>query len=290
MRVISATYGDRDVTSILNSKVSNGRLLIKVNNDICGDPKPGIVKYLKLKFEEAGSIQEAEWKEGSICSLPKSVHNKLGIFYSNNDQPKTYATIDLALKRIELAARNKADILTCVWNSIPSNPFSEVLSWYKQSAHLTQVLQILQLLYLARETGSYDYVSFLEHDCLYGEGIFDYPDFWNGTILCNMNYMGLCKDGWQQRGQNDRPFSQVTMRFDEAIKHFESILPNALVRNSGLVEPQVEMMEWKSAVPSIHVNHGYHFTSHYSIYRKDRFESEIPYWGKSADYVHLFSR
>lgn len=289
MNIIHATYGGQLITDILNQKISGNHLLLKVDNDICGDPNPGIVKDLIIRWDHDGSEHAGTWKEHTICSIPKSNHKRLGIFYSNNNEPRTFPTIELALKRIELAATDKADVLTCVWNPIHSNPFSEVISWYRQSAHLTQVLQILQLLYMAREIGLYDYVSFLEHDCLYGEGVFDYPEFNEGTILCNMHYMGLCLDGWQQRGQNDKPFSQITMRFNDAIKHFEAILPNAIVRNSGLVEPQIEMQEWYSLYPTIHVNHGFHFTSHYSIYKKDRFDTEIAYWGKAQNYSHLFS-
>jgi hypothetical protein len=288
MRILSAKYGDQDITNLLNTRLINDSLLLSVNNDICGDPNPGVVKQLHVTWEYEGTIDNDSWKEGTICSIPKSRNTKLGIFYTNNHERKTFATIDKSLAEIKRAANGKADIFTCVWNRIPSNPFPEVLSWYKQSAHLTQVLQILQLLYTANELGRYIYVSFLEHDCLYGEGCFDYPEFDEGTVLCNMNYMGLCINGWQQRNQDDKPFSQITMRLTDAIKHFEHILPNAIVRNSGLVEPQIYITEWRSIVPTIHVNHGFHFTSHYSIYKRENPSKDIPYWGQSTNYQYLF--
>lgn len=288
MRIIRATYGGREITGLIQARVSNSRLHLKVNNDICGDPKPGVVKHLDLEWESNGVIHSESWKEGTICSLPRTGLRKLGIFYSNNHNPKTFKTIELALKRIEIAAAGKAEILTCLWNPINSNPFTDIRSWYQQSSHLNQVLQIMQLLYTAREMGEYDYVSFLEHDCLYPQGYFDYPDFEPGTVLCNMNYMGLCTSGWQGRGQNDQPASQLTMRFSDAISHFEKVLPNALVRNSGLVEPQVKIQNWHCQNPSIHVNHGHHFTSHFSIYRTDNPIQHNLYWGDSRDYSYLF--
>jgi hypothetical protein len=152
---------------------------------------------------------------------------------------------------------------------------------------LNQILQVLQLLYTAKQSGDYKYVSFLEHDLVYAEGYFDYPDFDEG-ILANMNYIGMNKEGYQPRGQNDKPTSQLTMLFEDAIKHFESLLPNALVTNSGLLEPQLKMNEWNSEHPNIHINHGSHFTSHFSIYRKDNVFNEHPYWGEHSKYLHLF--
>lgn len=288
MVVIKATYGGQDITDIIKARVNNGKLVIRANNDICGDPKPGIIKTLDMEWIENDNLYTQSWEEGTVCSIPKSVNRKLGIFYSNNKDHQTYPTIKKSLERIKIASDGVADVFTCLWERIEGNPFTESPSWYKVSSHLTQTIQILQTLYTARSAGEYDYVSFLEHDCLYPEGCFDYPDFESGQMLCNMNYMGLCKNGWQERNQDDKPLSQITMRFDEAISHFESILPNAILTNSGLVEPQCEILEWKSKNPSVHVNHGYHFTSHFSIYSKDRIYSVDPYWGDSKNYLNLF--
>lgn len=288
MNIIKATYGSIDITDIIKSRINNGKLVIRSNNDICGDPIPGVIKSLIIEWEESGIIYNQSWEEGTVCSIPKSTNRKLGIFYSNNKDLETYPTILESLERIRIASAGHADIFTCLWERIPNNPFHESPSWYKVSSHLTQTIQILQTLYTARSAGDYDYVSFLEHDCLYAEGCFNYPDFDHGQMLCNMNYMGLCKNGWQERNQDDKPLSQLTMRFDDAISHFESILPNAILTNSGLVEPQCEILEWRSENPSVHVNHGYHFTSHFSIYSKDRIYPIDPYWGDFKKYSNLF--
>jgi hypothetical protein len=142
----------------------------------------------------------------------------------------------------------------------------------------------MQLLYQAKEMHNYDYVSFLEHDVLYPEGYFDFPDFEEGNVMTNMNYIGINEDGFQPLGQRDEPFHQMTMRFDEAIRHCESILSNALIRNAGLIEPQnIIRKQWECTNPAIHINHGKHFTSHFNVYRKDNIYTHDGYWGYYKD-------
>lgn len=285
MKILNATYGDVDITGLIINKISGNKLLLKVNNDIIGDPKPGVVKYLNIEYEHNGETLNGSYKENTICSLPKSTTNKLGIFYSNNNNPTIYPTIEKSLQTIEKAAQNKADILTCVWNTIPNNPFAQIISWYQSQSHLNQLLQIMQCLYTAREMGKYDYVSFLEHDVLYGEGYFDYPEFESGNIYTNMNFIGVNKEGWQPLNQRDEPFHQMTMRFDDAIQHCERILGNALIRNSGLIEPQdMVRKQWESPNQSVHVNHGHHFTSHFSIYGTAN-GTYNEYWGEHSQYI-----
>ncbi len=215
-------------------------------------------------------------------------HSKLGIFYTNNNNQRTLPTILECLNRIKIASDGKADVITSVWYPIKENPFAEYNSWTKQSSHLNQVLQILQLLYIARSTGEYEYVSFLEHDVLYPEGYFDFPDFEEGKLLTNMNYGGLCLDGWQKRNQHEKPLHQMTMRFQDAIKYFENILPNALITNDASIEPQnMDNIQWNCENEAIHVNHGMHFTSHYSIYSKTNVEKNHNYWGSYNNFLHL---
>lgn len=285
MKIIKGRYGGKDVTDIISSKISNDNLLLKVNNDFAGDPQVGVKKWLELEYELGGEILKDSWSEGTICSLPKSKHNRLGIFYSNNTNPKIFPIIEKSLKSIEKASENKADILTCFWFPFQNNPFNQIISWYQQSSHLNQLLQIMQCLYTAKKLNNYEYVSFLEHDVLYGEGYFDYPEFESGEIFTNMNYIGVNHTGWQELKQKDEPFHQMTMRFDDAIKHCERILENALITNSGLIEPQdMVRKQWSSPNSSVHVNHGYHFTSHFSIYGEGRKDLHL-YWGKYTDYL-----
>jgi hypothetical protein len=138
--------------------------------------------------------------------------------------------------------------------------------------------------------GKYDYVTFLEHDVMYTVGYFDYPEFENGVVMTNMNYGGINREGWQYRGQADEPFHQMTMKFDDAIQHCLDILPNALRTNSGMIETQtLTRKQWECDNQAIHINHGVHFTSHNSIYKKDNTYKNHPYWGEHSEYLHLFN-
>lgn len=279
MKVIKATYGGIDCTQQIQSKINGNKLIIRSSNDIIGDTQPGVVKYLEVEIEYNGEISNHKVQEHTLLVFPKSKTNKLGIFYSNNNTPIIFPAIRASLKSIQKAAEEKADILTCMWQREPQNPFPEFIAWTHTSSHLNQLLQVMQLLYQAREVGNYDYVSFLEHDVLYPEGYFDFPDFEEGIVMTNMNYMGINTEGFQPLGQRDEPFHQMTMRFNEAIRHCESILSNALIRNAGLIEPQTLIRkQWECINPSIHINHGRHFTSHFNIYTRDIFDSH-EYWG-----------
>ena len=289
MKITKATYGGADCTDLIQSKVSGDRLIIRSSNDLIGDTMVGQVKYLEIEGELGGNLFSEKVREGTLLTLPKTKHNRLGIFYSNNNNHSIWPAIYKSLDTIKTAAEGKADIVSCMWNPMPDNPFHQIHSWYQSQSHLNQLLQIMQCLYSAKEMHDYEYVSFLEHDVMYAEGHFDFPDFEKGQVLTNMNYGGINRDGWQYRGQSDEPFHQMNMRFDDAIKHCESILPNALRTNSGMIETQtMKRIQWESPNQSIHINHGIHFTSHNSIYRKDNLYTQHPYWGQHSDYLHLF--
>lgn len=287
MHIIKAEYGGRDCTEEVRNRVKNGKLIIRADNGICGDPAMNVVKYLKIEAHVDGDIITEEIREGTSLVLPKSNTDRLGIWYSND--MVNHPAVKKSLETIERAAQNKADIITCVWNKVDGNPFHEVYSWNKSSSHLNQLLQILQCIYVAKSINNYKYVSFLEHDVMYGEGYFDYPEFERGEVWTNMNYGGINRDGWQHRGQSDEPMHQMTMRMEDALEHFHNILGNALVTNSGLIESQnLTRKQWQAVNESIHINHGSHFTSHYNIYRKDDTYTQHPYWGNHENYLSLF--
>ena len=290
MRIISAKYGGMDCTEIVRTRVKFDKLMLRVNNDIIGDPSVGQVKSLELSWEHDDLIHLDYYKEGSLVSIPKTGNKRLGIFYSNNNQHSIWNAIYKSLDTIKIASNGKADIITCLWEDMPLNPFLSVFSWYKSQSHLNQLLQIMQCLFMAREMGDYEYVSFLEHDVMYPEGYFDYPDFAKGEVLTNMNYGGINKDGWQHRNQNDEPFHQMTMRLEDAIEHCLNILPNALKVNCGNIETdKLKRSQWASQNEAIHINHGNHFTSHNSIYSKENTYAMHKYWGNHEDYVDLFN-
>jgi hypothetical protein len=291
MEIIHATYGGVDVTDIVKSKIKGDALILRADNSIFGDTKVGEIKWLEIEGKVGTNEFFERVKEGNLAIIPKSENKRLGIFYSNNTNETIYPAIRASLKSIQKAAEGKADIYTCMWRSEPENPFREYIAWTQTQSHLNQLLQIMQLLYSAREINQYEYVSFLEHDVLYGEGYFDFEHFERGKVLTNMNYMGICSDGWQPLGQRDEPFHQMTMHFEDAILHCQDILANALIRNCGLIEPQnLDRIQWESLNPSVHINHGHHFTSHYNVYRKDNIYSEHPYWGEHKNWLYLFGK
>jgi hypothetical protein len=270
-----ATYGGTDVTETIKSLVKDNKLIVKASNDIFGDLNPGYLKYLIIDSSE-GTFSI---KENNYISLPKNEITKLGIFYTNNNVPNVVRESLLTLEKF----KDVADILTCVWSPIADNPFYETSAITKTSSHLNIIIQILQLLYTARETKEYNYVSFLEHDVLYPDGYFDFPEFSNG-VMTNMNYKGICGNGWQNRNADHEPLHQMTMVFSEAIDHFEKLLFEAIKMGGVLVEPNIKRLQWRCINPAVHVNHGKHFTSHFSIYDKETHEIDS-YWGDSKTWI-----
>jgi hypothetical protein len=287
MNILKATYGDVDVAEKVKSKINNGKIFLFANNSFFGDTKPGVLKYLETEIELDGLIFSNKTRENELFVFPETKSERLGIFYSNNNEDKIKPCILASLRSIEKAAKGKADIVTNMWNSYSENPFFETIAWTRTSSHLNQVLQILQCLYVAQQIHNYKYVSFLEHDVLYAEGYFDYEDF-DHDVICNMNYMGMNNKGFQSLSQRDKPTSQLTMKFDYAIQHFSNLIPNALIRNSGLSEPQTKIVEWQAKNSNVHVNHGRHFTSHYNVYSKTDIKHFDDYWGDYQQYLSLF--
>ena len=288
MNIISATYGGVDCTQEIQDKVIGDNIFLYVDNNIVGDPSMGAVKYLSLEWEYGGERHTKKVREHEWLVIKNTTSDRLGIFYSNNYQPETQPAIKKSLETLVTASKDKADILTSVWYKQEGNPFTEFQSLTRTYGHINQVLNILQLLYNAEKIGGYNYVSFLEHDVMYGEGYFDFEDFNEGQVLTNMNYIGLNKSGWQVKKQNDEPMHQMTMRFSDAITHFEKVLKNAILIGAGLVEPQdLERIQWEAPNPSVHINHGHHYTSHNSIYSTQTTEVD-DYWGEYTQYTNLF--
>jgi len=274
MIIYKATYGNKDVTSILNRLVKNNSLKIKISNDLFGDTNPGVVKYLEIESD----IGYRKVVENSYLNLPETTNTKLGIFYTNNNVKNV---VNESLKSLEKFT--DVDILTCVWESIPNNNFYEIQALTKTSTHLNIIIQILQLLYIAQQTGKYKYVSFLEHDVLYPDGYFDYPDFEDGACV-NMNYIGICEHGFQKKTMQTKPLHQITMIFDQSILHFENLIKEAIKYTNIIVEPNCNMKTWLCPNPAIHINHGKHFTSHYLLYGEAKHDTDT-YWGNSSELI-----
>jgi hypothetical protein len=72
--ILSAIYGtlgnNYDVTQKLNEGIKDNKLEVTVSNGIAGDPDPGNVKYLKIRYVYQGNEVEKSFKEGEAVSLP----------------------------------------------------------------------------------------------------------------------------------------------------------------------------------------------------------------------------
>ncbi len=74
--IIKAVYGTEDnnysvdVTSQLQNMVKNGSLRVNANNDLAGDPKVGIIKYLTIDYVVNGLTKKEIIKEGETKIIP----------------------------------------------------------------------------------------------------------------------------------------------------------------------------------------------------------------------------
>lgn len=274
MIISKASYGDKDVLDIVKSYIKDNTLKIKASNSIFGDPKPNKLKYLNLTIDGIDySISE---NETFIFPIKNTKLKKLGIFYTNNNNP----SVNYCVKDLRKFKSQGVDIITSSWSKIHGNPFIELDAINKVSSHLSIVLQVLQTLYYAKKLNKdYAYVALLEHDVLYPNDYFEFEDF-NTKALVNMNYIGLSEKGFQRRNQNDQPLHQIIMKFDDAILHFNQLLESLLEKKFKVLEPN-NMQKRYCLNPSIHINNKKHFTSHYTIYSNHNTYEDHPQWGNS---------
>ena len=227
----------------------------------------GSEKYCKVTPNEVFCVKK---DDGSKLS------GKLGIFYTNNNSPCVIKTLD-NLKNI-LESRFNFDIIACSQKDLPCCSFPVVPSLFKESSWVNLAIQILQALYKGREASKYKYVSFLEHDVMYSPDYFDYSDF-DTDVLQNVNYRGVCAFGYQYYGGPFPVLSQMTVKLEYAIDHFEKFL---LERVAGIVnrnlEPSGSVTKYSTSVPTIHINRE-SFTGHGSYFTINYLDQEIPYWG-----------
>lgn len=279
MKILQATYGGADVTDIVSRKVKEGRLLVKADNSVFGDPAPGLRKVLEVVTDvEVNSVEEGQW-----LMLPVTYTDRLGVWYTNNNHEGTVRASLMNLSRFN----GRADILTSVWNPIAGNPFPEFVSQYRVFSHLNIGLQVLNLLYVARQVGKYKWVSFLEHDVLYPADYFTHHIPATSKVAANMNYHGICSGGFQRRMANHHPLHQMTMDFDFAISHWEKFVLGCIKSGGGgVVEPDgVKVYEYETDAKALHVNHRMNFTSHYSIY-SDATNDYDEDWGNAQEMIN----
>lgn len=275
MRITKALYGGLDVLDKVKSSIKNNSLMIVASNELFGDPKPGKQKYLELTINDKDYLIQENQK---FIFPPKS--HRLGIFYTNNNSiTASYCVKNLyKFKKIN---PKYIDIITCSWYKLYNNPFTEIESINKIPSHLSIILQILQMLYRVQVLKKYQYVAFLEHDVLYPEDYFVFEDFDHGYSLLNTNYIGLCDRGFQNKNHIDIALHQIIMKFDDAIEHFNDLMRQIITNQFKVLEPR--KLIWRECInPSIHINHGHHFTNHHNIYSKQTY-TDHDYWGNGAE-------
>ena len=74
LRIINAVYGADgkyfDITYELNLKVIDEHLKIVIDNNIAGDPNPGVFKNGKVNYKFNGKDHEVQFKEGELLVIP----------------------------------------------------------------------------------------------------------------------------------------------------------------------------------------------------------------------------
>lgn len=196
---------------------------------------------------------------------------KAAIFYTDNTNPHITKFV------LNTINKNTKDIkvITCSNTLIEDNPFENLIYDNPVRCHENILQKILMCLNHLKESGKYKYISFLEHDVLYPEGYFNYPEFKN--VICNMNYIGVCENGFQEKLPAQLPLHQMTMTLDFAIKNFEEKMEITKKQGWAFIEPE-SVERYKTINSAVHINHGKHFTSHFQCYKKET-TTEDQYWG-----------
>ena len=262
---------------------------IKVSNAHFGkDPAVNVLKRLRIETEDG---EVFIFNENSICHfyfLDKSILKKtrLGIFYTNNKIKEEILDSSLASIQKSVEASNNAEVIVCPQISDRQKYFFEIDSIFKNNHHPNIVSQILQCLSVLNNYNNFKYVSFLEHDVLYPEDYFAFEDF-DESYVCNQNYIGISKMGFQKSNSAALPLHQMTMKADFAKSYFEKLLIKYLYGQFETLEPAGNIKNIFNKNPSMHVNHGKNFTSHFQTYKKE-YADKNQYWGECSKYQNFF--
>ncbi|MBA4260076.1 MAG: hypothetical protein C0446_13005 [Chitinophaga sp.] len=75
LEILNATYkttsAEVDVTQVVRQRVSNNKLIIIANNDLAGDPHPGVPKTLKLNYRVGNKSFSIQANEGDTVIIPE---------------------------------------------------------------------------------------------------------------------------------------------------------------------------------------------------------------------------
>ena len=102
LKIISAEYGGKDVKDIVESKIKNDSIDIKVGNHLFGDPKPLVEKYLNVKYELNGSEYTNLIAEESAFSVESKID-----FIPISAKCITYGRVDFLEESLESFLRQE---------------------------------------------------------------------------------------------------------------------------------------------------------------------------------------
>ena len=106
MIITKATYGGVDCTDLIQSKIKGDRLILRADNNLIGDTMVGVVKYLQIEGKYETEPFVSTTREGDLLTLPETKLNRLGIFYSNNNNPSIWPAIEKSLDTIKTASKS----------------------------------------------------------------------------------------------------------------------------------------------------------------------------------------
>lgn len=299
-KVLHATYGtfdrSKDVTEAI-SLILSKKTFLKVSNDVFGDPAPNQLKYLKMKYRLNGEDHEIGVRENDIFNIDSLLidENKESVlvaYYTNNavDSKILNSSLDSLRSLKKTTNHYNVIVTTSVWESIPNNPFSEIVMPIKNCGSLNIVLQILDCLSFSIATGmKFKYLMMAEHDVMYP---YNYLDSLseidnNPPVIVNQNCIGMCEKGFQDNNLNHNPLHQMVFNYDYAKRYFSNLLLEKMYHRFFTIEPDDNRDEWLQryvSKPSVHINHSKNYTSHYDCYSKTLISDTNPYWGDFKKY------
>jgi hypothetical protein len=212
----------------------------------------------------------------------------LGCWYSNNGINQQILTASLrSIEKAVLASDVPVHVKTCTYSKPPDSSFTNYLAHCQMASHLGIAMQILRLILEADSEGMhYDIVCFLEHDVLYPESYFStvaraMENDPASTGVINCGYLGLNQTGWLKIREQQYPMHQTSLRGQYARAHIQRIVEDCIVKGAVALEPDpAKLFKLHGDTPSVHINHGRHFTSHYDTFVKDSGGwLDHPYWG-----------
>lgn len=226
-------------------------------------------------LESSGKILSFEEDQTVIYPFDREIKS-VGLFYTNNHIPLHFIKKSLN----QLATIKDVNIVASVWDYIPGVGIPQLKSKTNSRSHLNIVLQILHLLEAIGDnylnTGDV-IVYFLEHDVLYPQEHFNSPRRFD--VFFNTNYIQANPNYWMSNNSNAFPLHQLSMRYDYAYDYFSSLIRSALLEDSIILEPsQGRIQRYSSSVPSVHIETGSNFTSHYQTFSPLSTKMN-PYWG-----------